>query len=285
LSIPARRHRRDSQAHGTLLGELEGIGEKILEDLFHPPLVGGDGGGELRIELARELEILGLRDGPEGALDEIADVADARLRRLQLDRARLDARKVEHLVDELEQVVAGGLDRARVLHLFLGQVALAVFGQDLGKDEQAVKRRAQLVRHVGEELRLVARGLRDLLGLVLQVDAGLLDLAVGLLDLLFLEREQVGLFLDLLVRLLKLLVRLLDFLVRLLELLLLFLQENLGIAQVAVALAQFRGHFLRLDEQFLRTLVGRDGVEHDAEAFGHPLDESDVHRGRRLQQR
>ena len=55
-----------------------------------------------------------------------------------------------------EQVVAGGVDRLRELDLLVGQVAVVVVGQQLGQDQQAVERRAQLVRHVGQELRLVA---------------------------------------------------------------------------------------------------------------------------------
>jgi hypothetical protein len=53
----------------------------------------------------------------------------------------------------------------------------------VGEDEQAVERRAQLVRHVRQELRLVLRRQRELLGLFLERLAGLLDLAVLALDL------------------------------------------------------------------------------------------------------
>ena len=49
--------------------------------------------------------------------------------------------------------------------------------QLVGEDQQAVERRAQLVRHVGEELGLVLRGERELLGLLLERLARLLDLA------------------------------------------------------------------------------------------------------------
>ena len=44
-----------------------------------------------------------------------------------------------------------------------------LLGQQLGEHQQAVERRAQLVRHVGQELRLVPRGQRELLGALLQV--------------------------------------------------------------------------------------------------------------------
>ena len=48
------------------------------------------------------------------------------------------------------------------LHLFVGEVALRVVAEQLGQDQQRIERRAQLVRHVGEEVGLVAAGLLQL---------------------------------------------------------------------------------------------------------------------------
>ena len=97
-----------------------------------------------------------------------------------------------------------GADRPRELDLLVGEVAVRVLGELLREDQQAVERRAQLVRHVGQELRLVLRGQRELLGLLLQRRAGLLDLAPAPLDLLVLLGEQARLLLQLLVGLLQL---------------------------------------------------------------------------------
>ena len=55
---------------------------------------------------------------------------------------------------------------------------LLVVGEHLREDQQAVERRAQLVRHVREELGLVLRDERELLRLLLEGGAGLRDLAV-----------------------------------------------------------------------------------------------------------
>jgi hypothetical protein len=72
---------------------------------------------------------------------------------LQRQRARLDARQVQHLVDQLQQVApprrichALALQRPRGL----GAVAL----DQLRKAEHRVQRRAQFVRHARQELRL-----------------------------------------------------------------------------------------------------------------------------------
>jgi hypothetical protein len=97
--------------------------------------------------------------------------------------------------------------------------------------------RAQLVRHVGEELRLVLGGERELLGLVLQFLPGLLHLAVLALHLLVLLGQQACLGLQLFVRQLQLLLPALQ-----------LLRER-----------------LRLLEQSLGAHVRLDRVEHDAD--------------------
>ena len=71
--------------------------------------------------------------------------------------------------------------------------------QLIGEDEQAVERRAQFVRHVGQELRLVLRGQGQLLGLLFQRLAGLFDFLVLAFDFLVLVGQQAGLFLQFLV--------------------------------------------------------------------------------------
>ncbi|GAA3067997.1 hypothetical protein GCM10020254_09660 [Streptomyces goshikiensis] len=53
--------------------------------------------------------------------------------------AGLDLRQVEDVVDQLEQVRAGGVDDARVLDLLGGEVAGGVLGEQLGEDQQAVE--------------------------------------------------------------------------------------------------------------------------------------------------
>ena len=81
------------------------------------------------------------------------------------------------------------MDRLGELPLLGRQVALGVVGEHLGQDQQAVQRRPQLVRHVGQELALVLRGQRELLGLLLQLLLGQLDLAILALDLRLLRGE------------------------------------------------------------------------------------------------
>ena len=94
------------------------------------------------------------------------------------DRARLDLGQVQDVVDQVQQVGARGVDVPRELDLLRQQVARRVFGQLLAQDQDGVQRRAQLMRHVREELGLVLRRERQLLGLLLERVTGLLDFGV-----------------------------------------------------------------------------------------------------------
>ncbi len=76
------------------------------------------------------------------------------------------------------------------MHLACGEVAVGVVLKLLGKDEQAVERRAQFVRHVGDELRLVLGGDRQLRRLLLHEPLRLLDLLILAFDLAVLFGQQ-----------------------------------------------------------------------------------------------
>ena len=130
------------------------------------------------------------------------------------------------------------MDGARELDLLRRQVAVRVIGELLAEDQDRVQRRAQLVRHVGEEFRLVFRGQRELGGLFFQRAAGLLDFLVLALHFDVALGELLGLLFELLVGLLQLLL--------------------LGL--------QFAGELLRLLEEAFRLHRGFDRVEHDADA-------------------
>ena len=75
---------------------------------------------------------------------------------LELHPARLDLRQVEDLVDQLEQVAPRAADVLDVLLLALVEIAEHAVEQHFGEADHGVERRAQLVRHAGQELGLVA---------------------------------------------------------------------------------------------------------------------------------
>jgi hypothetical protein len=169
--------------------ELEGVGQQVLDDLLQALGVRRDGRRQLRVAADEEVDLLRFGHVPERALHVTTHLVQAQLAHVHRDRARLDLREVEDVVDEGEQVVARGVDRLRELHLLAGEVALRVGLQLVGEDQQRVQRRAQLVRHVREELGLVLRGEGQLVRLFLQVLARLLHFRVLALHLLVLVRQ------------------------------------------------------------------------------------------------
>ena len=172
--------------------------------------------------------------------------ANGTVRDVHRHGARLDLGEVEDVVDQVEQVGAGAVDGLGEPDLLGGQVPLRVLGQDLGEDEQAVERRPELVRHVGQELRLVLGDEGQLLGLLLQRHLGLLHLLVLLLHLRLLAGEQLGLLLQLGVGPLQLVLLLLEQLLGLLQRAGLLLQPLVGLGQRLLLRLEALGQRLRL---------------------------------------
>ena len=138
------------------LGELERVGQQVLEHLPEAMRVRG----HRRRQRGRRARPRTPRRWPSAIGWNVSSMlsrssASESSVELEVDRVRLDLGEVEDVVEELEQVDAGGADDVGVLHLARGEVALGVVLELLGEHQQAVERRAQLVRHVGDELRLV----------------------------------------------------------------------------------------------------------------------------------
>ena len=156
-----------------------------------------------------------------------------------------DLGQVENVADQVQEVGAGAVDGAGELDLLGREIAVRVVGELLAQDQDAVERRAQLVRHVGEEFRLVFRGQRELGRLLLQRTARLLDFLILALHLDVALGELLGLLLELLV----------------------------GLLQLALLRLQFAGELLRLLEQPFGLHRRLDAVEHDADIGRELLEE------------
>ncbi len=77
----------------------------------------------------------------------------------------VDFRQIEHVVDQASKVAAAGQDRREVLQLPLVQLSVRLVRQELGKSDDGVEGRAELVAHRRQELALgSARLLRGHLG-------------------------------------------------------------------------------------------------------------------------
>src|SRR5256886_15543409 len=168
LGTPADGGDTHVQAHAAALGELERVGEQILQYLQQALGVGGDRPSQARIEVRREGQVARVRLVAEIALDGLAQVCEQQVFTLDRDRARFDLGQIEDVADEVEQVGPGAVNRRGELDLPGQQVAVRVLRELLAENQDAVERCAQLVRHVRQELRLVARGERELRRLLLE---------------------------------------------------------------------------------------------------------------------
>ena len=203
-------------------------------------------GGEVDVER----QVLGLGHVPEVAVDRVAQAGERDLLDFDvtvpdsiLDRSRMSLIRFSR--SEPDEWMLRANSTCLGVRLPAG-----VVGQLLAEDEDGVERRAQLVRHVGQELGLVLRGQRQLGGLLLEGAAGLLDFAVLALDLGVLLGEQPGLGGQLFV----------------------------GLLQLALPRLQLDGQLLRLLEQALGAHRRLDRVEHHADARGELLEEGEVRR-------
>ena len=173
-----------------IAAEFHGVGDQVEEDLPELATVGEDRrrAGEPGADF--DALALGLRsDERDGVLDHA--LGRDRLE-LQLEPAGFDLRQIEDVVDQREQVPAA---RQHVLDEFgvLRRECLpAFFEEQLGKADDRVQWCAQLVRHVGKELRLEPVSLLDLDVLRLQIDPLRLQFLGLELQLLIASRQPFG---------------------------------------------------------------------------------------------
>ena len=200
LRAPPVLREGDLQAHLAALGELERVGKQVLENLPEALPIGGERRGTLGRDLDGEVKTFSFCDVLELADKTRPQLCERDIVDLGRDGSRLDLRKVEDAVEELEQLVPRRMDHARVLDLCLGHGVLGVVLELLGKDQQAVQGCPELVRHVGDELRLVLRRDRELAGFFLDQALRLLDLVVLAFCLGVLLGQQSSLALEIGVR-------------------------------------------------------------------------------------
>ena len=137
---------------GAFLGELVGVARQVEQRLAKAGLVGVD-----RAEVRPAIDDNPIAVLRRHRLDRLGHVLDQRRQRerfeMKLHAPRLDLGEVENVVDQREQVPARAEHAIERLDVLLQR--LRVLPQHLGDADDGVERRAQLVAHVGEELRLV----------------------------------------------------------------------------------------------------------------------------------
>ncbi len=137
-----------------LRGELQGIGYEIGEDLPQAHAVAAER-RQLPVDALIEQYARVLRHEAERGRRGAEHLADVDLSRLHRALAALDLGDVEDVVDDGEQVPGCVMDEVGVVgHFGVREAALVLLGKQLGKADDGVERRAQLVAHVGDELGL-----------------------------------------------------------------------------------------------------------------------------------
>ncbi len=268
----AIHHQRDAAA----LGEFECIRHQVFQDLLQALPVGDDGYRRRTRHLHMQRQTLLVGQRLEGHLQVLYQAAQVDVFRAQLQFARLHLGDVEDVVNQIQQVIAGGINTAGKLDLLLIQIALAVFGEDLRENHRAVQRCAQLVRHVGEKLRFVFARLLQLCGALFQ---HFLNLVKGAVFVVQNER----LFHQLIVGLLQL--RFLVFQQRLgfLQHARLFLQFFIGGAQLFLLYLQLFVQLLGLLQRLLQATAIERGFHRGADTAGNRFEKLHFAAGRRLQ--
>ena len=173
VGAPAAVRHADLQPHAAVLGELERVRQQVLQHLQQALRIGRDRAPEARGELGRERRAcaasaswrklrstVSRRCANGSSSHSTVTVPDS-----IFERSRMSLIRFSRSVPAPWIVFANSTCRAR-------EVAVGVVGELLAEDQDAVERRAQLVRHVREELGLVARGERELGGLLLHARGG-----------------------------------------------------------------------------------------------------------------
>ncbi len=143
--------RLEARRHPAGVGELDGVGDQVGEYLAQPVGVAAPRASRLRRDLDRKIQPLVLGDGREAVTHRLGHPLDVEVLLGQLQLARLDLGEVEHVVQHRQQLLARLAHHVKPLALHIGEVAAL---HHLGHRQHTVQRRADLVAHVGQELRL-----------------------------------------------------------------------------------------------------------------------------------
>jgi hypothetical protein len=144
-----------AQADLAALGEFDGVGQEVEQDLLDAHRIAAHRFRHGRVEFAADGQLLGL-----GALGDLlagieAELVQRKVGVLEQQLVGLDLGDVENVVDDGQQVMG------RIGHLAQALVLLGVAGVALGEVGEAddgIHRRADFMAHVGQEGALGAVG-------------------------------------------------------------------------------------------------------------------------------
>ena len=100
------------------LRELDRVANQIEQNLTQPRRIAAQSGRNVRGNLARELQPLGMSAGRQRAQRVVDRVAQIEVNRVDVELARFDLGEVEDVIDDVEQRIGRRPDRLEVLALF-----------------------------------------------------------------------------------------------------------------------------------------------------------------------
>ena len=158
--VPGRRLRRGHpQAHMTALGELDGVGQQVGEDLPQTQRIAPEmprlPQQRRLIVVAQQFDVLVLSSLTKQHQGVVHQLLHGAGNRLQRQLAGLDLGEVKDVVEDAQQ------HGCRAVHLVEVVALLGVQGGaqgEVGHADDGVHRRADFVAHVGQEHRLGLRG-------------------------------------------------------------------------------------------------------------------------------
>ena len=137
--------------HLAFLGELDGVADQVDQYLAQPPRVARDACRHRRCKVMDQLDASLVRTGRQKLGDFLDQLHQRELLDLKFESAGFDPGKVEDIVDDVEQGLAGAVHRLREAALTIRQPGSE---QKLGHAEHAIHGRADFVTHVRKKLRL-----------------------------------------------------------------------------------------------------------------------------------
>ncbi|OFA07223.1 hypothetical protein DUGA2_05550 [Duganella sp. HH101] len=145
----------DPQFDVAARGELECVADQVDQDLAQAQRVAQQVGRHVRRRPDHQFQSA-LRGPPREQVGQLAQgVGQVEGQRLQFQLARFDLGEVQHVVDDLQQALAGAADLAEVVQRLRRQVQMRAQACEA---EDGVHRRADFVADVGQEVALGAGG-------------------------------------------------------------------------------------------------------------------------------
>ena len=151
---PVSRGARKQGYAATIAGELEGVRDEVEPELPHGAGI-SENARRLRghIELNGDIPLGGLK--PDHPLAVFRNAAEVYRLFVEFKPARFDAGKVEHVVDEGQQVLTTAVNIIDILAVIVvTDRAECLRTHDVGKTDDGIERRAQFMTDAGEEGRL-----------------------------------------------------------------------------------------------------------------------------------